>query len=638
MKYSKTFRILAVALTLALFAATLPATPALAQYLELTPNQRKIGERVDFYVNYLTGSAQVSLYFSDTAADVGKRIDTDVLNYTRVVPSAYANPSSGEISGPGAFFLVPSTLTDGAVQKTVRPGTYYVYITYYGLKPIVARASFTVKSTGVITLDPAAGAVATEVKITGSGFADKEDIKIKYDGASVAIQNGANSTSSNGTFTCTIIIPESTAGAHTITVTGKDFGAEAAFTTAPKITITPASGIAGDRVTVNGTGLGDGVDFNVFFDDVAVVANKVTSRQGSFGVIFVVPPKASASYDVKVQDENGNTDKVKFTIAVSAISLSPASGYTSDNVTVSGSSFKANQPITIIFDNENMPSTTSTNATGEFTTTFTVPVRTTGTYAVKASDGPNTAQASFTIGTGATISPATTTAAPGHVGTEVTISGVGFSAGRTVTVTYDGKQVVTAMVNPNGTFSSTFNAPASSSGQHSISATDGTNTQPLTFVMEATPPATVYPQLPLMNSKLEKWRFDWSGDATDLTKEVNDPSGVTYTLQIATQNATNEVFPAGSIVLERTGISTSEYTLTKEERLKSASKDAPYYWRVKAVDGASNEKLSGIGAFYVSGFTFGLFQGQGMRYTLFGIGALILFIVGFWLGRRTAYY
>ncbi len=118
--------------------------------------------------------------------------------------------------------------------------------------------------------------------------------------------------------------------------------------------------------------------------------------------------------------------------------------------------------------------------------------------------------------------------------------------------------------------------------------------------------------------------FDW--------QDVTDPSGVTYTLQIAT----DESFPANSIVLEKTGLTQSEYTITREERLKSVSKEAPYYWHVKAVDGASNEsQWSGAGSFYVG---FSLSLPQPVIYTLFGVGALLLGIFGFWLGRKTAYY
>lgn len=619
MKYIKTFRILAVALTLVLLAIAIPATPvsAAGEYIELTPTHGKIDDRIDIYGNYFANTLRLSIYFSAKAAAVSDRIDTDVLDYEQVVPSVYTN-AVGELN---AYFVVPPKLTDGDNPDTkVKAGRYYIYVTGYALKSIIAFDFITVESTGSIVLDKDEGPVGTEVKITGQGFDSREDINVEYDGDSVGIKSGDDGTDTAGKFTCTITIPESIAGDHTITVIGdvSEIEAEAIFTTEPAITITPVSGTAGSTVTVSGTGFGDRVNLSVFFDNVVVVADEVTSREGSFEATFTVPSKAPASYDVSAEDEDGNTDTVTFTYA-SAISLSPTSGYANSTVTVSGSGFKANNALTITFDNESMPSI-STNATGGFTTTITVPVRTSGTYEVKVSDGSNIATANFDIGTGATISPTT-----GNVGAPVTINGVGFVAGSTVTVTYDGKQVTTTTVNTNGTFLATFNAPASLKGAHTIIATDGTNTQQFTFVMESTPPATPMPLKPEMGIKAKSQAyFDW--------EEVTDPSGVTYTLQIAT----DEDFSTGSIVLEKTGITTSEYTLTKAERLKSASEEAPYYWRIRAVDDASNaSEWTGAGKFTV-GFSFGL--SQGVIYTLIGIGALILLIFGFWLGRKTSYY
>jgi hypothetical protein len=118
--------------------------------------------------------------------------------------------------------------------------------------------------------------------------------------------------------------------------------------------------------------------------------------------------------------------------------------------------------------------------------------------------------------------------------------------------------------------------------------------------------------------------FDW--------ESVTDPSGVTYTLQIAS----SEDFSQEFMVLEKTGLTESEYTLTSEERLDSVSEDAPYYWRVKAVDGASNESgWTGTGAFYV-GIKFGI--PQPIIYLIIGICAVLLAGFTFWLGRKTAYY
>ncbi|MFC1977369.1 IPT/TIG domain-containing protein [Chloroflexota bacterium] len=613
-----------IALVLALLVATVPAAPVLAQTLDITQKQCKIGEKVDVWSGGLNLQARVVVYLSDEAANPGKLIDTDVLNYEEVVTSvnAITNPV-GEVT---FSFLVPSKLTSGAVQKTVRGGTYYVYLTYFPLKNIVAVDSFVVESTGGITLDPEEGVVGTEVEISGEGFDGREDITVEYDDDEVDIENGDDSTDSSGDFDCTILLPESAAGVHTITVIGGDSEIEASaeFTVEPKITIAPASGTTGDTITVNGTGFGDELEFSIFLGDDKVVADEETNRKGSFQVTFAVPSKAAGSYDIEAEDEDGNSYKVAFTVAASSISLSSTSGHAGNQVTVSGSGFQASKPITITFDNETV-ATPSTDASGKFSATFTVPVRATGSYQVKvSSDSGNPLTASYSIGISATITPTTSAAAPGYVGTEVTINGVGFVPNSTLTVTYAGTKVATAVVDTNGNFSATFDAPAGSAGQYAIIATDGTNSQQFPFVMESTPPPIPAPLKPEMGIKADaEAYFDWE-DVAD------DSLPVTYTLQIATEN-----FSADSIVLEKK-LTESEYTITKEERLKSAGKDAPYYWRVRAVDGAGNEgDWSGTGSFSV-GSTFSL--SQATIYTLLGIGSLLLFAFGFWLGRKTAYF
>jgi hypothetical protein len=69
--------------------------------------------------------------------------------------------------------------------------------------------------------------------------------------------------------------------------------------------------------------------------------------------------------------------------------------------------------------------------------------------------------------------------------------------------------------------------------------------------------------------------FAWEG--------VSDPSGISYLLQIATDSEFS------SLVLERSGISQPEYTLTGEEALAPNKEGGFYYWRVKAVDGTFTE-------------------------------------------------
>ncbi|MFC1987242.1 hypothetical protein ACFLVH_01685 [Chloroflexota bacterium] len=620
MTKNKVLRILALALTLALSSVTLPATPALAESVTLSPDHGEIGDEIEVWGTDFTTSS-LRFYFSDERASVGETIDVDVLNYEYLGTDTAVDGIFEDM-----YFTVPSKLTDGDEDETVRGGTYYFYVTNYS-KDILLREAFTVENVAEITLDPDEDIVDTEVEISGTGFDGNEDIIVEYDGDEVDIEDGDSDTDSDGEFACTIIIPESTAGDHTITVTGDDSSmeAEATFTVEPHITISPESGAAGSAVTVSGTGFGDEVDFTITFDGDDVATDE-TDDNGSFEVSFNAPALRAGSYDVEAEDDDNNSGTVEFTIGATNVNISPTTGYTGIEVTVSGSGFKASTAISIAFDNEVIPnSATTTDGDGSFSTSFTVPVRTTGTYKVKASDGTNTVEVDFSITTGANISPVTTAASPGYVGMPLNVNGDGFTPAGMVTITYDGNKVTTTPVNANGTFSVTFNAPTGKGGSHSIIATDGINSKTLIFYMESNPPQIPPPLKPEMNIKAEaQTYFDWEDVPTD-------PSGVTYTLQIATDAA------FGTIILEKTGLTTSEYTLTKEERLESAGEESPYYWRVKAVDGASNEsQWTGKGEFYVGGFSLGI--PQNTTYILFGVGVLIIGVLFFWLGRKTAYY
>jgi hypothetical protein len=147
---------------------------------------------------------------------------------------------------------------------------------------------------------------------------------------------------------------------------------------------------------------------------------------------------------------------------------------------------------------------------------------------------------------------------------------------------------------------------------------------PVTFTMESTPPPIPPPLLPMMGDKAKSLAyFDWD--------DVDDDSmPVTYDLQIATDaNFT-------TILLEKTGLTTSGYTLTEAEKLESTGKEAPYYWHVRAVDAASNASVwTGAGTFYV-GFIFGFPELKGwVLYGLIGAGVLLLFFLGFWAGRKS---
>ena len=105
---------------------------------------------------------------------------------------------------------------------------------------------------------------------------------------------------------------------------------------------------------------------------------------------------------------------------------------------------------------------------------------------------------------------------------------------------------------------------------------------------------------------------------------------VAYTLQLAT----SEDFTPASMVWVKEGLIASEYTVTEEEKLPSRSKEEPYYWRVKAVDGAANESgWSGAGQFYL-----GFSLPDWTIHLWWGLGVLGAALGCYWLGKRRAYY
>jgi hypothetical protein len=615
-------------LVLVLLVMPISTLSVLAYYgdIYLNPDKGEIGDRIDiagedFEESYYNSDTDfyfsyVDIYFSREEADEDDQINDEVENYERLRSNIFVD-YDGEFS---TYFYIPDELTDGADDKDVTGGTYYIYITYQSGVNIVAVADLTV-ITAEIRLEPNDGPVGTEVEISGIDFTRYEDISVKYDGDEISIKSGDDDTDLYGEFSCTIIIPESTAGEHTLTVID-DAGIEAGadFTVEPKITTDPNAAEPGDSVTVMGYGFGQYVDFVLRFDGYEVETDD-TDQDGSFRISFMVPARSYGTVNIEAEDDDGNDAKVKFTI-VAVVQLSQVESNVGDEIIIGGAGFQVGGSVTIVIDNQTV-ATTSVDGDGEFSISFKVPALNADSYQVIADDGLNQAIVELSVITDATINPVTSTSLPGRVGTELTVSGVGFSSGSQVTITYDGTEVISIMADTNGSFRTTFDAPVSKAGQHEIIVTDGIATRQLVFVMESTSPQIPTVLAPEVGTKAKAQAyFNW--------EDVVDPSlPVTYNLQIAT----NRGFTTQ--ILEQVGLTESEYALAKEERLSSTGSDSPYYWRIQAVDSAGNQSSwTSPMSFYVG---FSLDLPSWAQYTLLGVGGVLLLLVGFYVGRKTAY-
>jgi len=411
----------------------------------------------------------------------------------------------------------------------------------------------------------------------------------------------------------------------------KEIEAIATFTVIKgEIWLTPEEGSVGDEIEISGADFRPERAIAVEYedDDIAIAGGDImTDSDGNFTCAVIIPDSLMGEHTIVVADESGNESEAVFTVEPK-ITLVPAEQEGGKEVKVIGAGFRAEYAITLTLDGnrvETNPHYIKTDLKGSFSCVFGAPLyESPTTINVVASDRyVNKAEAQLVVLGGIRLGPVTSAASPGHAGMELTIYGTGFASGATVTITYnEGDEVIateTTTADTNGNFNFAFIVPPSAAGSHVITATDGITTGTATFIMESEVPPVPLPGLPeAAGTAQEQARFDWG--------DVTDPSGISYTLQVASDIDFN------TLAVDKEGIPFSEYTLTGDEKLAPAGQRA-YYWRVKAVDGASNEgEWSSVGLFYV-GFSRTAMSG-GVWYILYGLIALILVGLVFWFYRR----
>jgi hypothetical protein len=550
--FSNILRTMAMVVMVFLFVV-LPAIPAQAsQTISIAPTKGKAGTEVTIHATGFSPSLpgydkMVDIYFSKEVAAVDDLIDTKVKNYSKM--TGWRVEETGIFTAP---FTVPYELNDGAHHEYLAGGTYYLYVTTTGNKGIVALATFTA-IVPVATLTPDNGGVGTKVKITGADFAPNQQVTLYYDGADVTssiLPLGAASSTIDGNISCTLPVPMSFSGIHTLIVRVGNEQADTKFTIKPAIGLSITSGKAGDSIGVSGTG------------------------------------------------------------------------------------FQASGLIAIDFGATKNWGSTSSDSAGQFGINLNIPATATpGIFDIKATDEFATfAAAQFTIALNLSLTPATSTTAPGYAGMEVEYKGTNLKPNTPLSITFAPltTPITTATTDSQGAFSVKFKVPAVAGGPHIITASDGVTNAQVTFIMESTPPAPPVLSLPVLGTKVAaKTEFGW--------QESDDPSKpLSYELQIAADKDFQ------TVLLDKKGITGAVYTLGDAEKMEKTSEGAPYYWRLKATDAAANSgEWSGVSTFYVkssipiiSSLLEKIPPIEGwFLWGLIAAGVLIVFFLGFAAGR-----
>ena len=505
-------------------------------------------------------------------------------NNVVTIPSTITTSSVGSFS---AKFTVPAG-TARTVQVSAADNTGWT------------NSSF--KLTAIIGLTPANGKVGTPITVDGSGFNANRQLTLTFDSSEIR----QVSTDAFGSFSTIFDIPQATGGQHMITANDGIRTVSATYTVASTIVVTPNSGKVGTLVNVSGSGYRNNQTVYIYFDK-SIVATTQTNTNGSFSTTFNIAASTGGTHTISAND--GVFTLTGNLIVQPGVTLNQNSGKMGDQIIVTGTGFDAGSIMNLRLGTTQVGSM-ATDADGSFSDRFNVPQLEVGSYNLNASDGTNMASVIFEITTSFDISPTS-----GYVSSTIAVRGGGYNG--LVTIKYDDVTVATVAAGADGSFSTTFAVPASVHGIHTVSVSDKTATLQTTYSMESTPPPTPSGLTPsALNRENARPIFIW--------QSVTDPSGVSYHLQIGSDASFD------TIVLEKEGLTTTQYTVAKSEKLKATGKESPYYWRVKAIDLASNEgQWSTPASFYVS------FIADWVKYTLIGLGATVGAILIFWMGMIT---
>jgi hypothetical protein len=248
-----------------------------------------------------------------------------------------------------------------------------------------------------ISLSPASGTYLTTVAVLGSGFGNGETANLYWNSASGKLL-ASTISSSTGTISTSVTIPQATLGNHTIFAVGQTSGqqASAVFTVNARAVLQYPNRSPGAADSATGYGFlaNEKVTANWISPTGTALGSAATNSLGTSAAIgFTVPPASFGTYQVYLTGQTSGAVASTPLHITPTLTISPTSGSQGSAASFSGNGFGANETVTIRWNcsTSNCSSTTilgtvTTDATGEFSSlSVTIPSGvTTGSYAIGA--------------------------------------------------------------------------------------------------------------------------------------------------------------------------------------------------------------------------------------------------------------
>jgi hypothetical protein len=427
-----------------------------------------------------------------------------------------------------------------------------------------------------IAVSPASGVPGTTVRVTGTAFGTYASDLMQLYLDDVPLKSSSGTISGGATLQTAFIVPDLTSpGYHIISIRARGgvLAENQFYVPNPEIVLDHWSGAVGTNIKAYCKGFHAGKEVSIQYYSTAVsevVASQTASDTGECTVQFMLPVSSTGQHDVIAKNEVGDFAQTEFEV-IPTMSISPSTGGVGDKINIAGTGFNGDE-VGISLHGTRI-GFAPVSARGSFSYVFNVPVMQAGTYVVEIEDSSQTKRwIDFTVDAKLTLSKPT-----GEVGLKLMISGTAFEVGGMIQIKYDNDEVAWVMADQDGAFSTSFNVPVSTSGGHIITVSDGFNTRYIVFNVESDAPPAPKPTTPKLDSVVSAdVVFDW--------ESVYDPSEpVSYSIQIS--RTADFVQP----ILNKQGLTSSHYELTKEEALRPSRRSTYYYWRVRATDSASNQ-------------------------------------------------
>ncbi|MBI2410066.1 hypothetical protein HYV30_03435 [Candidatus Kaiserbacteria bacterium] len=321
----------------------------------------------------------------------------------------------------------------------------------------------------------------------GSGFAPNENITVTdSQGATIASfpSDGSGAFTSAGAMVVPFSLRNSSA---TFTLKGSRSSTSFPITITvsdlfPLVTPTTWYAAPGTPVSFSATGFGPGEGVSIYLA-TSPVGNQISNGASTDAIAHVAASEAGAvsagPYNLPfgttaaeyrfVGDESGASVTLPITLAGFYPSLNPSAYYAAptSQISVDGSGFAGNEPITLWMNDVSVGSTTS-DSFGNFPPmSFALPATPNSTVLVRAQGNLSEAAANFTMTIGQYYPNVTPDAWFTYPGNSVTFSGTGFGANETVAVSGAGSATTTT--DATGGFSGvTVKVPLSASGIASV--------------------------------------------------------------------------------------------------------------------------------------------------------------------------